>query len=143
MLITRLDLAKIRRALIKCSGDDTLAGYCGIASYIVVRTVLARRGAAEFYMNDFHCFSVVQKTFIDITAKQFNNMFPAIYMKRQPLLMDNGWEMPVHEIDKQVTFTRASLPQAESKLKRFFKDWPQEQNPYKNMDFVEEILTTV
>jgi len=143
-MLTRLELLKIRNALADFSGDDTLAGYCAIASYIISKGLSERGKRSTFHMNDFHCFVETQGYYIDITAKQFNNVrYPLVYMRKTRILEDNGWGTPIHKIDKKAVIYPYSNVEENTRFKRMFRGWPECQNPYKNFEIVKEAVSVL
>lgn len=118
----RLILKKLRRALSEhvikhnwyvCSRElDTM---CGISSYLIFNTFKKLGYNPIFCMNDEHCFIKLNGKIIDLTLKQFNKNYPAVMFRKTPTRY--------HKIQRQAKYI--------SRIKRLFKPWPDDQNPFK------------
>lgn len=99
-----------------------LAGWCGIASYLVFLKLVSLGYEPTFNMNDYHCYITLGGYWLDLTLKQFNGKCPLIYCRKKPFTQDNGYGN-IHVQDEMAT--------SEQSIRRLFEGWDKDQNPYR------------
>jgi aldehyde:ferredoxin oxidoreductase len=73
-------------------------------------------------MNDNHCFLRLGEYWVDLTLTQFDKKAPAIWFRRRPYTKPMP-EGQVHRASKKARTYK--------KLRKMFRGWPVEQNPFK------------
>ena len=96
--------------------DETLAGMCGVCSYIVFVAFKKMGYKPTFHMNDIHCFVTVDGYWADVTLRQFADSAPRVYLRRTPY-------SSVHDSDESAKSIK--------KIRRMFRGWSNDQNPFR------------
>jgi hypothetical protein len=132
--VIKKDLRKIRTNLKKFATGKraycarTLECMCGISGLLTFRYLKSIGLRPTFHENDIHCFVTCNidnaKYYIDLTMKQFHSRYPAIYLDTKPVRNVPKW---VDYINPHQVIESAKT---ETKIKKIFKRWPAEQNPY-------------
>ncbi len=99
-----------------------LSGYCGICSYVLFKLLRKMGYKPVLHMNDYHCFLTMDGYWIDLTLKQFNYKCPKVYLERKPYIKDDGYGNVHTKKYSAVTL---------KKIKKLFRGWPSDQNPFK------------
>jgi len=95
---------------------------CGVSSYLVFLKLKELGYKPIFYMNSIHCFVMLGEYYIDLTIKQFDENAPEIYFEKTRYPNVNGWENIHRKRKKAIT---------QVEMKKLFRDWPNDQNPFK------------
>jgi hypothetical protein len=95
---------------------------CGISSYMLFRYFRSVGLRPTFCMNDNHCFLRLGEYWVDLTLTQFDGKAPTVWFRRKPYktLPDVG---NVHRASKKARTYK--------KIRKLFRGWPIEQNPFK------------
>jgi hypothetical protein len=104
------------------ANTDTLSCLCGISTYVLFVFLKENGYNPVFCMNDLHCFLKLDGYWIDLTLRQFVRKAPQIYCRRTPYQHD--------EFGRGVHAAKQSAKTLK-KVRRMFKGWPLEQNPFK------------
>ena len=118
-----------KRIEVSCHKDElpfspnTLAGACGICSFLAFR-VLKRMGLKPvFHINNDHAFVTVElekKYWVDLTLTQFVPMADLVFFAEHPHRARGEW---IHRSTRRATTVR--------EIRGLFSKWPAEQNPFK------------
>lgn len=133
MNVTIKELKTIRRIMLDLGAGGDLGGWCAISSYAIVRAIVSRKGLAKVHGNCFHCFTEHNGFFIDVSASQFRADVHPIYVSPQPLVIDNGFNLPIHLSECAVVFKPGKVGAANRALASFLEKWPEEQDPFRNV----------
>lgn len=98
------------------SNSHDLVSMCGVSSFILFRLFKEMGYRPTFCMNDGHCFITVGDYWVDLTLKQFDERLPFVYIQKRPCGAYHKAE------DKGKTLR---------KVRRMFRGWPPEQNPFR------------
>lgn len=141
MNITNKELKTIRRIMLDLGAGDDLGGWCAISSYAIVRAIVSRKGSAKIHNNRFHCFAEHEGFFVDISASQFRADVHPIYVSPRPLTIDNGYNFAIHLSERDVVFKPGGISRANSTLASILKEWPEEQDPFRNVSLLRAICS--
>ena len=100
-----------------------LTCWCGIAAYAGFVALKKHGFLPEYRQNQRHAFLKVEGYYVDLTIKQFerrdNREYPEIFVAKKPL---SYWHKTGHKTENL------------TEVRKFFRDWPDEQNPFKLKD---------
>lgn len=102
---------------------NTLAGACGICSFLAFRMLKKMGLRPVFHINRDHCFVTVmldKRHWVDLTLTQFTTMTEDVFLADHPY---RHGRTPIHRSTRRATSVK--------EIRGLFSNWPDEQNPFK------------